>query len=163
MDTVVELAKINYITTILGFFAILFAVKEIIELFTYFKNKFRIKTGNEEDKETVEERLTGLEERITKLESCYTNLHDDIKEIIRLLNEREEEERERIVTEYGAKLYSMHDEFVKHGFTTRAGLEAFQLMADTYIAKDGNHLIKKKIIPEVYALPVHSDLYGEEN
>ena len=59
---VIEYAtQINYILVILGFFAILFAIKEIIEIFSYFKKKFRIKTGADEDKETLEERIATLE------------------------------------------------------------------------------------------------------
>ena len=42
-------------------------------------------------------------------------------------------------------------------YITRAGLETFQLLADTYIACGGNHSIKGKIIPEVMALPIKED------
>ena len=62
MNDIENLTKINYLLVILGFFAILFAIKEIIEIISYFKKKFRIKTGSEEDKETLEERISTLEE-----------------------------------------------------------------------------------------------------
>ena len=45
----------------LVFFAILFAAKEIIEIFIYFKKKLRLKTGIDEDKETIENRIKTLE------------------------------------------------------------------------------------------------------
>lgn len=61
MESIEKLTQIDYLLVILGFFAILFAVKEIIEIFSYFKKKFRIKTGNEEDKETLESRIKTLE------------------------------------------------------------------------------------------------------
>lgn len=61
MGSIEELARIDYILVILGFFAILFAAKEIIEIFTYFKKKFRFKTGIDEDKEAVEKRIKQLE------------------------------------------------------------------------------------------------------
>ena len=54
MGEIENLAQINYVLVILGLFAILFAAKEIIEIFGYFKKKFRVKTGIEEDKETIE-------------------------------------------------------------------------------------------------------------
>ena len=54
MGEIENLAQINYVLVILGLFAILFAEKEIIEIFVYFKKKFRVKTGIEEDKETIE-------------------------------------------------------------------------------------------------------------
>ncbi len=61
MGSIEKLAHIDYLLVILGFFAILFAAKEIIEIFSYFKKKFRIKTGSEEDKETIENRIKTLE------------------------------------------------------------------------------------------------------
>lgn len=49
------------IAFVIWFFAILFAAKEIIEIFSYFKKKFGIKTSKEEDRETIEERIATLE------------------------------------------------------------------------------------------------------
>ena len=61
MGAIEKLAQIDYLLVILGFFAILFAAKEIIEIFGYFKKKFRLKTGIDEDRETVENRIKTLE------------------------------------------------------------------------------------------------------
>ena len=61
MGSIEKLAQIDYLLVILGFFAILFAAKEIIEIFSYFKKKLRLKTGIDEDKETIENRIKTLE------------------------------------------------------------------------------------------------------
>lgn len=61
MEAIENLAQINYLIVILGVFAILFGAKEIIEVFSYFKKKLRIKTGIEEDKNTIEGRIKTLE------------------------------------------------------------------------------------------------------
>lgn len=61
MQEIQNLAQIDYVLVILGLFAILFAVKEVIEIFGYFKKKFRLKTGIDEDRETVENRIKRLE------------------------------------------------------------------------------------------------------
>ena len=61
MGSIEKLAQIDYLLVILGFFAILFATKEIIEIFSYFKKKLRLKTGIDEDKETIENRIKTLE------------------------------------------------------------------------------------------------------
>lgn len=61
MGSIEKLTQIDYLLVILGFFAILFAAKEIIEIFSYFKKKLRLKTGNDEDKETIENRIKTLE------------------------------------------------------------------------------------------------------
>lgn len=61
MGSIEKLAHIDYLLVILGFFAILFAAKEIIEIFSYFKKKLRLKTGIDQDKETIENRIKTLE------------------------------------------------------------------------------------------------------
>lgn len=61
MQEIQNLAQIDYVLVILGLFAILFAAKEVIEIFGYFKKKLRLKTGIDEDKETVESRIKTLE------------------------------------------------------------------------------------------------------
>lgn len=61
MGSIEKLAQIDYLLVILGFFAILFATKEILEIFGYFKKKFRLKTGIDQDKETLETRIKTLE------------------------------------------------------------------------------------------------------
>lgn len=87
MDAIESIMQINYLIVILGFFALLFAAKEVIEILSYFKKKFRIKTGVETDKETIEQRILTLEDHdkwqygeITKI----SNGIDDIRK--QLLN-----------------------------------------------------------------------------
>lgn len=85
MGEIENLAQINYVLVILGLFAILFAAKEIIEIFGYFKKKFRVKTGIEEDKEAIEDRITTLEKHdnwqykeITKMSKGIENIESEL-------------------------------------------------------------------------------------
>lgn len=85
MDYITNLANLDYFTTVFGFLAILFAAKEIIEIFVYFKNKFRIKTGLSEDKERFEERIALLEKHdnwqykeIVKISNGISNIQDTL-------------------------------------------------------------------------------------
>ena len=85
MGEIENLAQINYVLVILGLFAILFAAKEIIEIFGYFEKKFRVKTGIEEDKETIEDRITTLEKHdnwqykeITKMSKGIENIESEL-------------------------------------------------------------------------------------
>lgn len=68
MEAIENLTHIDYILVVLSLFAVLYGLREIINLFLYFKNKFRIKTGIEEDKETIESRLSTIESKTTILE-----------------------------------------------------------------------------------------------
>jgi hypothetical protein len=152
-----NVTHINLILVFLGFFAILFAAKEIIEIFSYFKKKFRIKTGNEEDKETVENRIKTLEKHDNWQYQEILKISKGIDDIKKSLDVNEKETNQRIIVQYGAELYNLHSKFMAQKYITRAGLETFQLLADTYIACGGNHSIKGKIIPEVMALPIKED------
>ena len=77
----------NYISVILAVFLLLFAIKEIIDLISYFKKKGRIKTGFEQDKENVEKRLITLEEHdkwqyneISKISKGIDDIKDTLLE-----------------------------------------------------------------------------------
>ena len=157
MDAIKKLVEIDFVPVILCLFAFLFACKEIIEIISYFKKKGRIKTGNEQDKETIEARMITLEKHDNWQYKEILNISKGIDEIKDRLDVSEKENNQRIIVQYGAELYNLHDKFMQQGYVTRAGLETFQLLADTYINCGGNHSIKGKIIPEVLALPIRSE------
>lgn len=98
MGAIIEFLKTNWVAFFITLFAIGFAVKEIIEIATYFKKKLRIKLGYEEDKETIEKRIATLEEHdkwqyneITKISQGI----DDIKDA--LLKDNIEKKRKSIL------------------------------------------------------------------
>lgn len=157
MGIIENLAKIDYILVIMSIFAILFGIKEIIEIVSYFKNKLRIKTGIEQDKETLEDRISTLEKHDNWQYKEITKISKGIDEIKSRLDENEKENNQRIIVQYGAELYNLHSKFMEQKYVTRAGLETFDLLAETYLKCGGNHSIKGKIIPEVMALPIHDD------
>lgn len=98
MEAIEYLAQVDYILVILGLFAILFGLKEIIEIISYFKNKFRIKTGMEKDQETMEGRITILEKHDNWQ---YKEILEILKGIVDiknvLLNDRIEGKRKTIL------------------------------------------------------------------
>ena len=85
MGTIENLTQVDYLLFVLWFFAILFGIKEMIEILSYFKKKFRIKTGYDEDKETLEERISTLEKHdkwqyneITKISQGIDDIKDSL-------------------------------------------------------------------------------------
>ena len=85
MEVIENLAKIDYVLVIMSIFAILFGIKEIIEIISYFKNKLRIKTGFDQDKETLEDRISTLErhdnwqyKEITKMSKGIENIETEL-------------------------------------------------------------------------------------
>ena len=96
MEAITELTKINWILFFITLFAIAFAAKEIIEIVSYWKKKFRIRTGFDEDKETLEERIATLEKHdkwqyneISKISTVV----DPIKDEVTLMRKQRDEDK----------------------------------------------------------------------
>ena len=98
MGEISQVAEINWTFFLITFFAIAFAAKEIIEICSYFKKKFRIKTGKDEDKITLEKIIETLEKhdnwQYNEISKISRGI-DDIKE--RLLNKEIEDMRKTIL------------------------------------------------------------------
>lgn len=85
MDIIEDLTQLNVVSVFIGLFMILFAGKEIMEIFTYFKEKFRIRTGLEQDHETIEQRIATLEQHdkwqyneITKISHGIDSINEQL-------------------------------------------------------------------------------------
>lgn len=157
MSEITNLTNIDHSYLLINLFIFLFAIKTIIELFSWYKKRFGIKTGLDTEKETFESRVSKLESHDKWQYNEILKISKGIDEIKERLDANEKETNQRIIVQYGAELYNLHSKFMEQKHTTRAGLETFQLLADTYIACGGNHSIKGKIIPEVISLPIQEN------
>ena len=106
MGSIEKLAQIDYLLVILGFFAILFAAKEIIEIFSYFKKKFRIKTGSEEDKSTIEDRIATLEKHDNWQYKEITKMSKGIENIETELLDNNLERKRKYILDFCSSLYN---------------------------------------------------------
>ena len=160
MNAIENLTQINYLLVILGFFAILFAIKEIIEIISYFKKRFRIKTGSEEDKENLEERISTLEEHDKWQYSEISKISkgiDDIKDT--LLKDNIEKKRKSIL-DFCSSLSNnqkQNNEAFNDIFRTYAEYE--QILKDNKL-ENGQAEESMKFIREKYQEKLHS---GEFN
>ena len=115
MGAITELFKINWIAFCIALFAIAFAIKEIIEIVCYFKNKFRIKTGFDEDKETLEGRIATLEKHDKWQYSEISKISKGIDEIKNRLLNKEIEDMRKTILDFCAAL-SSGQKFNKESF-----------------------------------------------
>lgn len=157
MDEIKALMNLDFPTVILDVFIIILGVDKIIFLFGKIKKTFRIKFGFEEDKKTIEDRITTLEKHDNWQYKEITKISQGIDDIKFHMDTNEKETNQRIIVQYGTELYNLHSKFMEQKYVTRAGLETFDLLAETYLKCGGNHSIKGKIIPEVMALPIRDD------
>ena len=85
MDEIKALMNLDFPTVILGVFIIILGLDKIIFLFGKIKKTLRIKFGFEEDKETIEDRITTLEKHdnwqykeITKMSKGIENIETEL-------------------------------------------------------------------------------------
>ena len=157
MDEISALFNLDYASIIMGLFIFILGIDKIFFLLKKVKKALGVKFGYEQEKETIEDRISTLEKHDNWQYREITKISKGIEDIKDRLDVSEKENSQRIIVQYGAELYNLHDKFMQQGYVTRAGLETFQLLADTYIECGGNHSIKGKIIPEVLALPIQSE------
>ena len=157
MGSIEKLTQIDYLLVILGFFAILFAAKEIIEIFSYFKKKFRIKTGNEEDKEIFENRIKTLEKHDNWQYQEILKISNGIDDIKDNLTKREIKDKAKTVATLRGQLYGLHEKFVTKEYIDKSGLKTFIELGKIYEAAGGDDIYHDKLYPEVMALPIKED------
>lgn len=85
MDEIKALMNLDFPTVILDVFIIILGVDKIIFLFGKIKKTFRIKFGFEEDKKTIEDRITTLEKHdnwqykeISKMSEGIENIESEL-------------------------------------------------------------------------------------
>ena len=157
MNDIENLTQINYLLVILGFFAILFAIKEIIEIISYFKKKFRIKTGSEEDKETLEERISTLEEHDKWQYNEISKISQGIDDIKEQLKERDIKDKAKTVATLRNQLYDLHNKFIERAYVDKSGLKTFLELGKIYEDAGGDDIYHDKLKPEIMNLPISGD------
>lgn len=154
MDAITNLIEINYATFVLWFFAILFAIKEFIEIFSYFKKKFHIKTTTDEERETVENRIEKLEKHDKWQYDEISKMSQGIDDIKILLNKRESKDKAKTVATLRNQLYDLHEKFVLRKSIDKSGLKTFLELGQIYEEAGGNDIYHDKLKPEVMNLPI---------
>ena len=154
MGAIENLAKIDYVLVIMSIFAILFGAKEIIEIISYFKNRLRIKTGIDQDKETLEDRISTLEKNDNWQYKEITKISKGIDEIKDSLSNKEIKDKAKTVATLRTQLYDLHGKFVERGYIDKSGLKTFLELGTIYEDAGGDDIYHDKLKPEVIALPI---------
>ena len=85
MNEIKELFNLDYPTLIIGYFVLILGIDKIVFLLKKVKTGLRIKFGYEEDKETIEDRISKLEKHdnwqykeITKMSQGIENIESEL-------------------------------------------------------------------------------------
>lgn len=157
MEAITELTKINWILFFITLFAIAFAIKEIIEIVGYFKKKLRIKTGFDEDKETLEGRISTLEKHDKWQYNEISKISQGIDDIKEQLKERDIKDKAKTVATLRNQLYDLHNKFMERGYVDKSGLKTFLELGKIYEDAGGDDIYHDKLKPEIMNLPISGD------
>lgn len=157
MDNIENLTRIDYSTVFLWIFILLFAIKEFIELFSYFKKRFRIKTGVDTEKETIEGRISKLETHDKWQYNEISKISKGIDEIKSSLAQKEIKDKAKTVATLRSQLYDLHSKFVEQGYIDKSGLKTFTELGSIYESAGGNDIYHDKLKPEVLSLTIKDE------
>ena len=154
MGAIENLAKIDYVLVIMSIFAILFGAKEIIEIISYFKNRLRIKTGIDQDKETLEDRISTLEKHDNWQYKEISKISQGIDDIKDTLVQKEIKDKAKTVATLRNQLYDLHGKFTERGYIDKSGIKTFLELGNIYEDAGGDDIYHDKLKPEVLCLPI---------
>lgn len=157
MDKISALTTIDYTTVILWVFAILFGIKEILELKTYFKKRYGIKTNVDTENEAIEKRITTLESHDKWQYKEITNISTGVAEIHSQLEEMVLKDNEKTIATLRNQLYDLHNKFMAQEFVDKSGLKTFLDLGKIYEAAGGNDIYHDKLKPEVMNLQIKDE------
>ena len=150
MGEITEALKIDWTTFLITLFAIGFAV-------SWIKTKFRIKTGVDQDKETIEDRISTLEKHDKWQYNEISKISKGIDEIKERMDNKEFNDKARIIATLRTQLYDLQNKFIDQGYVDQSGLKTFLDLGKIYETAGGNDIYHDKLKPEVLALPIKDE------
>ena len=157
MDEIEALFNLPYPSIIMGMFIFILGIDKIVYLFLKIKKILRIKFGFEEDKKTIEDRITILENHDNWQYNEISKISKGIDEIKSSLAQKEIKDKAKTVATLRSQLYDLHSKFVKQGYIDKSGLKTFTELGSIYESAGGNDIYHDKLKPEVLSLPIKDE------
>ena len=157
MDEIEALFNLPYPSIIMGMFIFILGIDKIVYLFLKIKKILRIKFGFEEDKKTIEDRITILEKHDNWQYNEISKISKGIDEIKSSLAQKEIKDKAKTVATLRSQLYDLHSKFVKQGYIDKSGLKTFTELGSIYESAGGNDIYHDKLKPEVLSLPIKDE------
>lgn len=154
MDAIENLFSLDYPSIIMGVFIIILGVDKVIFLLTKVKKSLRIKFGYEEDKLTIEDRITTLEKHDNWQYKEISKISQGIDDIKDTLVQKEIKDKAKTVATLRNQLYDLHGKFTERGYIDKSGIKTFLELGNIYEDAGGDDIYHDKLKPEVLCLPI---------
>lgn len=153
---------VGVLASIVLFWVAIMAIKEVIEMYKYFKGKLEewrnTKNGIEKKEDDINTRIKKLEEenKWTREELCKQS--EMMEEIVSMLKEQKKDSDRVTVANTRATLHVITAPALNRGTWTQVEYDIFSDLADIYEEKHGNHSMQQKVIPMARKLPIQIEL-----
>ena len=159
MDNLILLFEEYTLPSVLVILIICFlAFKEVWSAAVWIKDKLELyrnkKNQSEDEKETVEERLTKLEKHDKWQYNAWMEMTKSLQTISNTLSDMQKKQEESTVATARSALYRLSQEILAKGHMSQIEYDCFKELYDVYIENHGNHSMKDKIAPKVFALEI---------
>lgn len=152
MNIITEASKIDWTLVTLGVFIALFAFREIIGIVSFIKNKFRIKTGIDQDKETIEKRISKLETHDEWQYNEISKISKGIEDISNQISSMQSKMDETEMAKLKDTLLNYYRKYKDIGEWTQFEHDAFWDLFKSYESHGGNgylHTIVEPVMREL--------------
>lgn len=154
MTEIENLLSFDFAPWLMGLFIIILGIDKIIFLFGKIKKTLRIKFGFEEDKETIEDRITTLEKHDNWQYKEISKISQGIDDIKDTLVQKEIKDKAKTVATLRNQLYDLHGKFTERGYIDKSGIKTFLELGNIYEDAGGDDIYHGKLKPEVLCLPI---------
>ncbi len=154
MTEIENLLSFDFAPWLMGLFIIILGIDKIIFLFGKIKKTLRIKFGFEEDKETIEDRITTLEKHDNWQYKEISKISQGVDDIKDTLVQKEIKDKAKTVATLRNQLYDLHGKFTERGYIDKSGIKTFLELGNIYEDAGGDDIYHDKLKPEVLCLPI---------
>ena len=154
MTEIENLLSFDFAPWLMGLFIIILGIDKIIFLFGKIKKTLRIKFGFEEDKETIEDRITTLEKHDNWQYKEISKISQGVDDIKDTLVQKEIKDKAKTVATLRNQLYDLHGKFTERGYIDKSGIKTFLELGNIYEDAGGDDIYHDKLKQEVLCLPI---------
>lgn len=159
MDNLILLLEEHTLSSVLVVLVLCFlAFKEIWAAGSWIKDKLELyrnkKNQTEDEKETVESRIEKLEKHDNWQYNALMDVTKSLQVITNTLSDMQKRQEESTVATARSALYRLSQEILAKGYMSQIEYDCFKELYDVYIENHGNHSMKDKIAPKVFALEI---------
>ena len=159
MDNLILLLEEYTLPSVLVILIICFlAFKEVWSAGVWIKDKLELyrknKNQSEDEKETVEGRIEKLEKHDNWQYNALMDVTKSLQVITNTLSDMQKRQEESTVATARSALYRLSQEILAKGYMSQIEYDCFKELYDVYIENHGNHSMKDKIAPKVFALEI---------